>query len=223
MVLYERNAILKASNYDEGVRMISDIERTNIVVVGRWNRFILNPEWISKTLFETENLQVEFSFDLLLPPRYTSDSIRLTTLDDRIMITPLSYSNDSMLNAEKITLKLISLLPHTPLTAIGFNFGYQYDDFHINRIIEFKDTLDQSFDASYNKVSFKRSYNINDCVVNIEQTAAENNVNVDFNYHYNSTYFKNDLSKLEGKMIEFKSKSELIMKNTYQEECNDNE
>lgn len=203
--------------------MIPDIERTNIVIVGRWNRFILNPEWVSKTLFETDKMQVEFSFDLLLPPRYSNDSIRFTTLDDRVIITPLEYTDDSMQTAELISLRLINLLPHTPLTGIGFNYGYQCDGSLINQIIEFIDTLDTEVHTSMSFVSWKRSYKIDDYLLNIEQSKKDDKIIIDFNYHFNYAYFKDNMDIVKGKMLELKNKTELIMKNTYGEERNDNE
>lgn len=203
--------------------MIPDIERTNIVIVGRWNRFILNPEWVSKTLFETDKMQVEFSFDLLLPPRYSNDSIRLTALDDRVIITPLEYTDDRLQTAELISLRLINLLPHTPLTGIGFNYGYQCDGSLINQIIEFKDTLDTEVDTSMSFISWKRSYKIDDYLLNVEQSQSDDKIIIDFNYHFNSAYFKNNIDIVKGKMLELKNRTELIMRNTYGEERNDSE
>ena len=203
--------------------MIPDIERTNIVIVGRWNRFILNPEWVSKTLFETDKMQVEFSFDLLLPPRYSNDSIRLTALDDRVIITPLEYTDDRLQTAELISLRLINLLPHTPLTGIGFNYGYQCDGSLINQIIEFKDTLDTEVDTSISFISWKRSYKIDDYLLNVEQSQSDDKIIIDFNYHFNSAYFKNNIDIVKGKMLELKNRTELIMRNTYGEERNDSE
>ena len=203
--------------------MIPDIERTNIVIVGRWNRFILNPEWVSKTLFETDKMQVEFSFDLLLPPRYSNDSIRLTALDDRVIITPLEYTDDRLQTADLISLRLINLLPHTPLTGIGFNYGYQCDGSLINQIIEFKDTLDTEVDTSISFISWKRSYKIDDYLLNVEQSQSDDKIIIDFNYHFNSAYFKNNIDIVKGKMLELKNRTELIMRNTYGEERNDSE
>ncbi len=201
--------------------MIPDIERTNIVIVGRWNRFILNPEWVSKTLFETDKMQVEFSFDLLLPPRYSIDSIRLTTLDDRVIITPLEYTDDVMQTAEVISLKLINLLPHTPLTGIGFNYGYQCEGSLINQILEFKDKLDAEVHASMSFISWKRSYKFDDYLLNVEQSKNEDKLFIDFNYHFTNAYFKENLDVLNSKIVELKKRTELIIKNTYGEECND--
>jgi hypothetical protein len=168
-------------------------------------------------------MQVEFSFDLLLPPRYSNDSIRFTTLDDRVIITPLEYTDDSMQTAELISLRLINLLPHTPLTGIGFNYGYQCDGSLINQIIEFIDTLDTEVHTSMSFVSWKRSYKIDDYLLNIEQSKKDDKIIIDFNYHFNYAYFKDNMDIVKGKMLELKNKTELIMKNTYGEERNDNE
>lgn len=200
--------------------MNSDIERTNIVIVGRWNRFVLNPDWISRTLFESDKIQVEFSFDLLLPPRYVDDSIRLTTLDDRVIVTPLSNSDDCMKVTETIALKLINLLPHTPISGLGYNYGFSYRDYHINELVCFNDSFDRVLESSHCRAVVKRNYQFEDYTLNIEHTQMENGLNIDFNYHHSYAFFKDNLEKLSGKMISYKRRTEEIIRGVYGEECN---
>jgi hypothetical protein len=200
--------------------MISDIERTNIVIVGKWNRFILNPDWVSRTLFDSDKIQVEFSFDLLLPPRYVYDSIRLTTLDDRVIVTPLSNSDECMKITEAIALKLINLLPHTPVSGLGYNYGFTYDDHHINEIVCFNDVFDRVLESSLYRAVVKRNYQFEDYTLNVEHTQMENGLNIDFNYHYSYAFFKDGYNKLLGKIISHKKQTENIIKNVYGEECN---
>jgi len=205
---------------NEGECMKSDIERTNIVIVGRWNRFILNPDWVSRTLFDSDKIQVEFSFDLLLPPRYVYDSIRLTTLDDRVIVTPLSSSDECMKITEAIALKLINLLPHTPVSGLGYNYGFTYDDHHINEIVCFNDVFDRVLESSLYRAVVKRNYQFEDYTLNVEHTQMENGLNIDFNYHYSYAFFKDGYNKLLGKIISHKKQTENIIKNVYGEECN---
>ncbi len=99
-------------------------DSVSLIIVGKWNRYILTPEWIAKHFFNATELAVEFSLNLDSPPRFTRDDIRIVPEDNRIKFEALRYNDDVLLQIEQMSVKLAKLLPVTPVKAFGINFGF---------------------------------------------------------------------------------------------------
>jgi len=94
-----------------------DMEAFNITILGRFNRYIVEPGWVMK-----HNVIAPGDFEMLMlvggsPPLYRGqDDLCWTVHADRLVVFG---------NREKAPLfleKLLETLPHTPVTAVGVNF-----------------------------------------------------------------------------------------------------
>lgn len=92
---------------------------TTLILVGKWNKYILSPNWLAKNIFKNDNMQVEFSFNLDLPPRFTSDKIRIVATEDNVVFVALTYDEDILSRIEAMVYNLAESLPHTPVSAFG--------------------------------------------------------------------------------------------------------
>lgn len=162
----------------------------SVVIVGKWNRYILTPEWVGKNIFEKEEIEVEFPINKPeLSPRYKSDNIIFLPAIHRCQfIAQEPYDNNDLL--EKICIlsnKLVKILKYTPLSAIGVNFGFEEDISNFSRLEIFSlndqsDFSDQNFEISFTEI--KRQLKINNKLLNLSLSHNNEKVFIDFNFHY---------------------------------------
>jgi hypothetical protein len=97
---------------------------TNLVITGKWNKYLLSPDWLAKHIFDKSEIKIEFSPTLDHPLRFTCDNIRIVPTEDRVIFIALEYSNGLLEKIEDMAYRLIDLLPFTPIAAFGTNFAY---------------------------------------------------------------------------------------------------
>jgi len=95
------------------------------VVVGNWNLAILNPTWIAGEVLEVAEVEVEALIGPSIPDfRYSSGALKILPRPDRIVVSPGSSDDAALERCQAIVLKLLELLPRTPISSVGINFGY---------------------------------------------------------------------------------------------------
>jgi hypothetical protein len=108
--------------------MKSHVEKWSIVFVGAWNTAILTPDWLTKHVGATGPVQIEFPIgNPLLPLRYTLNGVHLVLARDRIILAPSADDTDVLERMESFGKKILSILTHTPVTAVGINFEFLED------------------------------------------------------------------------------------------------
>jgi len=105
---------------EEGLVKLID---SNIVLLGGFNPIIIQPAWLSRhgVVKETSD---EFTTEILIAPaasqqlmRFHLDDLRWEVTPDRVLVgSDQARSPAAWLN------RLLDLLPHTPLRAVGINF-----------------------------------------------------------------------------------------------------
>jgi len=162
----------------------------SLVTAGKWNRYILNPGWIGKNLFNEEEVKVEFPVNNPdLPPRYTtSDNIIFVPATHRTnFIAQSPYSNEMLIKICKMNRKLMEILLHTPITAIGANFGFEEksEKFRYLDLFKFSDSntlADNDYIANISNL--KRQFELEKGLLNFTISYNEETVKFDFNFHY---------------------------------------
>lgn len=96
----------------------------NVVLAGNWNLAIFSPNWLSKNLFGSESITIEFPLVPGLPPRFTAEGVTVLPSTDCVMLAPKTLTDDALKRTEGMACKLLNLLPHTPISALGVNFGF---------------------------------------------------------------------------------------------------
>ncbi len=101
----------------------------SIVLVGAWNPAILMPPWLGKHVLEQEDTTVQILLPLAQADQrifdYSDYQFRLIVRQDRVQVAPMVLSDKALTTCETVVGKLLSLLPHTPITAIGINLAFQ--------------------------------------------------------------------------------------------------
>ncbi len=106
-----------------------DSLNSTLVLAGAWNPEILSPAWIAENILglapEAEDVvQIEFSPFVGAPPKYTMDEIVYVTSRDRLILAPVKFSVEAFKKARDIAGKILKMLPHTPIRAVGENFVF---------------------------------------------------------------------------------------------------
>lgn len=199
---------------------------TNLILVGKWNKYILSPNWLAKNIFKNDNIQVEFSFNLDLPPRFTCDKIRIVATEDNVVFVALTYDEDIISRIEEMVYNLAESLPHTPVSAFGTNFVYIEDGAteDLASLFELKDNNDLSdYNVRIEEYSIKRKLIINEQVLNLNISQNRRNVVFDLNFHYETPSTDKIKEKIRNRFVENKKIAENMLKEVYRLELDEPE
>ncbi len=100
---------------------------SSIVLLGNWNPFILNPQWVGKYIFRQREIEAE----LLLAPtpafRLSAGGVTIVPAQDKVTIIAEISDKGSLEKIEKFAQTLLNELPYTPIHSIGINHAFDED------------------------------------------------------------------------------------------------
>ncbi len=95
------------------------------MIVGQWNPHIFSPKWMCEKLLEVKDVEAEFTIGPLgAGMRYMTAQLAIIPGPDRLIVGMRNALDDTLKEAERITIKALSLLAHTPVRAGGINFAF---------------------------------------------------------------------------------------------------
>ena len=96
------------------------------VLVGSWNVAILNPQWIGQKVFAGNGpLQVELSVGGPAPSlRYHFQDISIIPAPTQLIVATRNATEAAVAQASSVASRILELLPVTPITGVGINFGF---------------------------------------------------------------------------------------------------
>lgn len=213
------------------MRLMKIVDGTwSVVIVGKWNRYILTPEWIGKKIFEQDEFEVQFPVNRPeLAPRYKSSNniLFMPAIHKCQFIAQPPYDNDMLTKMSSYIRKLVTILEHTPVTAFGNNFGFEVDSdkFGFLGLFNLADTgpfLGKRLDPTTTEI--KRQFPIDKHFLNFTIIHNQEKVNFDFNFHYNVSQ-PTEIAELvtDTLIIENKQKAYEILQEIYQLDLADDE
>lgn len=168
---------------------MKEISSINIICLGNWNKKIFTPAWVASNLFELKENKIEVVFnpneldmgfkmkDISLFPKDTTVEIKLEEINDETKIL-----SGHLLN------KLLNLLPHTPIHAIGVNIRYKFDKDEelpfVKKLEKIKCGLDD-----FNTSQIKFSKNNSKYQLNVIIDFKGSKYYVNFNFHHDLTHY----------------------------------
>lgn len=167
----------------------------SVVIVGKWNRYILTPQWVGKNIFNQENIEVQFPINQPeLAPRYKSPTniIFLPAIHKCQFIAQEPYDDTMLSNISRYIRNLASILEHTPVTALGINFGFEEEIHNFKQIDMFNLTesdryIDIGLHATLTGIHRMFTIDNHSLNLNVEFNQERKKVIFDFNFHYNVT------------------------------------
>lgn len=112
------------------MKIVPDSKCPYVVIVGAWNPKIFTPFWLrSQGITESEEVELELTFgaaDYKFLMKF--DGIILSISDTHLVLRLTEWEQQKLSSLEKVALKILDQLRHTPLKAIGTNFDFEVED-----------------------------------------------------------------------------------------------
>lgn len=196
-------------------------ESFSVVIIGNWNKYILNPSWVAKELFRNEEqLKVEFSLDLDLPNRYTDANVnvRIVPTNKSVTFFALNTDDNNLKLTEEMAKDLLDKLSYTPVTSFGINYGFTEDSSYMGlyELFNFmdKDELAEQ-EMELEASTIRRSFIIDDKQLNFTVKLQGDKLFFDFNFHYNVSDAVEAKEKLNDALLSNKETAMKILQDVY--------
>ncbi|MBF0344987.1 MAG: hypothetical protein HQL06_12255 [Nitrospirae bacterium] len=195
-----------------------------MVIVGIWNPATFTPEWLIENVFFDVDIQVEVAIGYGMPFRFKSigQGFMIIPESNRITLVALKHDEDTLLRMEKAAFKILDLLVHTPVTAIGFNFGFE--NISISQLpykYDFKDTtFFNTMGYLITTQTINRRFIVDNNILNLSITIKQDRVDIDFNFHYDLNNVNDYPSKVNRSIVEARNIIGGILKNGYKIDIN---
>ncbi|WP_242122990.1 hypothetical protein [Sphingobium sp. Sx8-8] len=161
-----------------------------VVLVAQFNPAIFQPAWIARHLFdkaEGEDMQflemiaqngqrvIQLSF---------FEGVAFLVTPDRTDIFAVDARPETFANVENVLLKMLSVLPHTPVMAIGCNLNYVDDNPNsmVEDLFETREALEGEGKLNLRQSGVQLQMDGPE-VLNFNRIMTEQNVSFNFNYH----------------------------------------
>jgi len=191
-----------------------------IVLVGNWNIPLFSPPWISGRLTEAKEIGIELAFNIpAFKPRFSFDDVYLTFSDKKLLLKPKVASDELMLRLETIAARILTDLPHTPVTGLGINFKFLVENpsgliLDLFKLKDFSNLSDAG--VVIKQTNILRKLVIDGKILNLGILFQEGGtVLIDCNFHNGVKDATDAKDKLIGTTIPLKQIALGILKTTY--------
>lgn len=188
----------------------------SVVIAGKWNPAILTPPWLVANLFDDNpQMQIEFSLNFDMPSRFRVKNIIIAPSVDRVILLSIDNSDDSLNLMEAVAIKLCNILSHTPIVAVGINFGFieKQNKDGLLPLMNFSDSNDITDDGwTISNQSIKRKLVKNEYTINLSISLDDNSdFHFDFNYNYKANNAVQVSACLLNKVVVYKNQATSLL------------
>ncbi len=169
---------------------MSKITKLTIRIEGGWNTKIFQPDWLIQNVLEGQDVKNrELNILLNLEKKefgFKFNEIEILPNENYLEIVIEGQNadkNEIIENATRIALKIIKLLPHTPISSINFNVFYSFETEKNNFIKLFKENIQVIKNYRLNEyklTSLNDIYRSNIIITLL----SDNKINAEFNFIY---------------------------------------
>jgi len=185
----------------------------NILCLGNWNKKVFTPEWVGNNVFELETDKIQAFFNPNeMEIGYTNEGVTLLPRDSVLEIKLENISKETEEYSGELLNKILALLPHTPIRAIGFNIRYNFGEEETNSIIQKLNSLKCNYNEfTANQIKFSK--NFDRYQLNIIADIQEDGYNVNFNFHYTNKHHPEGFTFTDYVVIEKFQETQKIIEN----------
>jgi hypothetical protein len=196
------------------------LEDRTIVVVGSWNLAILNPEWLTRNVFEADGAEMQIVISAGQPSlRYRHDSALLHPQQDKVVFSCLNGTDACSDNIETLAERLLAKLPVTPVSGIGINFGFIQEEVPENLADLFNTRDIAGFgqkDLLIREMTIARQVSFEDRELRLRLSITpENSLKVHLNFHKSVSTADEARGAIHGKSGLYKTASEDLLRDIY--------
>ena len=171
---------------NDGLRAVP--EGWTVVLAGAWNTQIFQPEWVAKHVFGAEAVELQIALTpSVLSLRYAAHDATLVVHSERLIFGVKEATAEGIASCELYANKVMNLLPHTPIAAVGINFGFTQSDppdqFLRLFNVDDADSL-ADFGLVIKSTQLNRAFAIDGAILNLQISLEEARLNCNFNYHH---------------------------------------
>jgi len=168
---------------------MKSVDNTSVIVLlGNWNPFILGPHWVAKNIFERDKIEAELFVGPVTVSRFSDESVRIEPRNDKVMVRAKKTTDENLNRIETMARRLVTMLPHTPLTAYGINHAFVETSPTelLANLFHFKDRDYLPSQMPIGSYEIQRSLLAGDYDINftISKKQESNDIRFDFNFHY---------------------------------------
>lgn len=169
--------------------MKSVLQNWTLVLAGGWNVAIFQPPWVARNVFQQEEIMVEVAMDMVPPGLVLlSNHVSLLARSDRLVFGCKSTAPEALTALETAGLRVLELLPHTPVKALGINFGF-HEENPGDDLVQLFTTSDlariSDFGCVVVKTAISRRLRVEDRILNISHALEDNGeASISFNFHF---------------------------------------
>lgn len=201
------------SHLFEVSRMKPITTRTNLILVGHWNRLIFTPEWVTENLFRPEEIYVAvLPID---PIKYVGTDFTLEVSFPKLAFVPVTVDKDKLLSTEERAISILNRLPDTPLKAFGVNFGFDATRKELRDQSLFEGSDLAKMPSKPTKCSVTRQIPWKDWILNLSLTLTQESIAIDLNFHSDQALAKNAAISLKGRVSDFFDNSIKLIREVY--------
>lgn len=199
--------------------MIANLSDWTIVSVGQWNPAIFSPTWVAQNLLHVETLETELAVGpAATNVRYRTATLILLPLQERLIVGVRNLEEASLVQAETVSRTALQLLSHTPVRAVGINFGFIENDPSPERLRTF-DLHDSGTlsDGGYvvRATEITREIAIESAILKLKMTYSENSVKFHFNYTHQVASAHEAAELLGGRVLTYRDRAMNILSTVF--------
>lgn len=165
-----------------------------IVLAGSFNPAILSPQWIATKILGIPEGQ-EFRVEMLTPvagiggmPRFSFENLSYSPNFQLVTFHVGSQEPDGRQKSSATASRILSELPHTPVSGIGFNFGFIVDEPQprLLGLLTSSAEVAEAFPGGCEVVgrAWTNVFNWQDALVNLQCELRGTAVSISMNFHH---------------------------------------
>jgi hypothetical protein len=189
--------------------MVPNITDWTVVMVGQWNPAIFSPEWVARKILNTETIETELAVGpTTTNVRYSTDKLLVIPQQDRLIIASRNTEEVSLLEMESRSRTVLQLLSHTPIRALGINFGF----IESNPPVEMVRTFDLSDSGALSDAgsivkatTLIREIEIPAAILKLKMRLSGGAIHFHFNFTHPVASAQEAGDILNGKVIEYRN------------------
>ncbi|MEX5219606.1 MAG: hypothetical protein NW701_17385 [Nitrospira sp.] len=186
--------------------MVPNLSEWTIVTVGQWNPHIFSPQWIGNQLFHVQTVETELAVGpALTNVRYHTPNLILIPGGDRLIVGLKNLEDTSLNSMEQVVRNALQLLTHTPVSALGINFGFIEND-PPHDVLQVFDLSDSGIlgDAGYEmqNISVTRQIVKESIMFILKMTYENGKVRFHFNFNHPIASAEEGVRLLQGRVLE---------------------
>lgn len=168
--------------------MFVDLRQPTVVMAGAFNAHIFTPPWIANVLYgipEGENVDGIMVADILQgTQRPYIREVAVLAEEGRLSIFVDRFDDAVIALGESLPSKIAETLPHTPITALGVNFQFVYEDFDegILALLKHNDTPEKI--GAVSKHNLVSEIKVDEkTTLNLKRGISDGQFVINFNFH----------------------------------------